>query len=42
MSNHSNANKTFDKADCKERSALALAGNKQEVKMNSAVGLLQL
>lgn len=36
MSNHLNANKTFDKADCKERSAPGLVGNEQEVQTNSA------
>lgn len=36
MCNHLNANKTSEKADCKERSAPGLAGNEQEVQMNSA------
>lgn len=36
MSNHLNTNKTFEKADCKERSVPGLEGNEQEVETNSA------
>lgn len=50
MSNHLNANKTFEKADCKGKSAPGLVGNEQEAQtisaklVNSAnmAGLLQI